>query len=98
MNPTVRSEWIGNHVLEGLRADHQGGPINVTGSFGDPVHGNGASFVVVASWEPSFTSGCAHMGNGPEGAISTVTCRGANRLLTFRRNTIESNGAFQIGA
>jgi len=29
-NPNVRNEWIDNRVEEGLRADHQGGPINVT--------------------------------------------------------------------
>ena len=31
-NPNLRNEWIGNRVLEGLRADHQGGPINVRDS------------------------------------------------------------------
>lgn len=85
--PSMRNEWIGNHVLEGLRADHQGGPINVSGSFGDPVGNNGNAFAVVTSWAPSFTEGC-DVGS----AMSSLSCRGMNR------NSVDSNGGFQIGA
>jgi hypothetical protein len=94
--PNMRNEWIGNHVLEGLRADHQGGPINVSGSFGDAVSNNGNAFTVVASWPPSFTEGCEARTVGS--AMSSLSCRGMNRLLSFRRNSVDSNGGFQIGA
>jgi hypothetical protein len=58
-NPNMRSEWIGNRVLEGLRADHQGGSINVSGSFGDAVMNNGNAFEVVTNWGPSWDHDCS---------------------------------------
>ena len=94
-NPNVRNEWIGNRVEEGLRADHQGGPINVTGSFGDAVMNDGHAFAVEGTWAPSFTEGCEPRNVGAFGSIS---CRGMNRLLAFRRNSVDSNGGFLIGA
>ena len=94
--PNMRNEWIGNRVVEGLRADHQGGPINVSGSFGDAVANNGNAFTVIASWPPSFTEGCEVRTVGS--AMSSFSCRGMNRLLSFRRNSVDSNGGFQIGA
>lgn len=94
--PNLRNEWIGNRVVEGLRADHQGGPINVSGSFGDAVINDGNAFTVVASWAPSFTEGCEVRTVGS--SMSSFSCRGMNRLLSFRRNSVESNGGFQIGA
>ena len=92
----MRNEWIGNRVVEGLRADHQGGLINVSGSFGDPVGHDGNAFTVIGSWAPSWTEGCDARNVG--GAMSSVGCRGMNRLLSFRRNSVDSNGGFQIGA
>lgn len=93
-NPNVRNEWVGNRVVEGLRADHQGGPINVSRSFGDASSVSGNSFVVVTAWAPSWTRGCENLGS----PFASVTCRGMNRLLAFRRNVVGSNGGFQIGA
>jgi hypothetical protein len=86
----MRNEWIGNRVVEGLRADHQGGPINVTGSFGDPVMIDGNAFAIVSTWGPSFKEGCSARNLGSE--FSSFSCRGMNRLLSFRRNTVDSNG------
>lgn len=97
-NPNVRNEWIDNRVVEGLRADHQGGPINVSGSFGDPVMNNGNAFEVVTMWGKSWNDNCDPAMFGPKPNIGSVSCRGMNRLLSFRRNTVESNGGFQIGA
>jgi hypothetical protein len=94
--PNMRNEWIGNTVVEGLRADHQGGPINISGSFGDVVKNSGNAFAVEASWPPSFTEGCEVRTVGS--AMSSFSCRGMNRLLSFRRNTVDSNGGFLIGA
>jgi hypothetical protein len=97
-NPNIRNEWIGNRVLEGLRADHQGGSINVSGSFGDAVMNNGNAFEVVTMWGPSWDHDCSPAMFGPNPGIGPITCNGMNRLLTFRRNSIDSNGGFQIGA
>ena len=97
-NPNVRNEWIGNRVLEGLRADHQGGPINVSGSYGDPVMANGAAFAIVSTWAPSWKLDCDPNMFGPKPNIGPITCRGMNRLLSFRHNVVDSNGGFQIGA
>jgi hypothetical protein len=95
-NPNVRNEWIGNRVTEGLRADHQGGPINISGSFGDLVKSNGNAFVLATTWAPSFNRGCAARTVGS--VFSEIGCRGMNRLLSFRRNSVDSCGGFQIGS
>lgn len=92
-NPNVRNEWIGNRVVEGLRADHQGGPINVTGSFGDKLKTSGNAFTVSTTWAPSFSESCR--GQDTWGRIS---CQAMNRLLVFRRNSVDNNGGFQIGS
>ena len=97
-NPNVRNEWLANRVVEGLRADHQGGPINTTGSFGDPVADSGNAFQIVTAWGPSWKTDCSPPTFGPSPGIGPITCRGMNRLLSFRRNVVESNGGFQIGA
>ena len=83
-------------MTEGLRADHQGGAINVSGSFGDLVQSNGNAFVVHTVWAPSFSRGCAARTVG--GVDSEIGCRGMNRLLSFRRNSVDSCGGFQIGS
>ena len=70
-------------------------PINVTGSFGDAVMNDGHAFAVVDNWHPSFTEGCEPRNIG---AFASISCRGMNRLLAFRRNTVGSNGGFLIGA
>ena len=65
------------------------------GSFGDAVLNDGHAFAVVPSWQPSFTEGCEPR---TVGAIGSISCRGVNRLLAFRRNSVDSNGGFLIGA
>jgi hypothetical protein len=104
---SLRNELIGNRVLEGLTADHKEGVINGSGmshdSFsmllrGDPLAAKGAfgsplsngapnSFVIKANMK-----GCSTHGDGP------LSCAGLNRLITMRRNVLESNGGIQIGA
>lgn len=56
--------------------------------FGSPLS-NGApnSFVI-----KSDMKGCGTHGDGP------LSCAGLNRLITMRRNVLESNGGIQIGA
>jgi hypothetical protein len=105
---SLRNELIGNRVLEGLTADHKegkyingssksrrggvellrGDPTAHAGSFGSPLS-NGApnSFVIKANMK-----GCSTHGDGP------LSCAGLNRLITMRRNILDSNGGFQIGA
>ena len=104
---SLRNELIGNRVLEGLTADHKEGLINGSrdgsgsplllrrgdplaraGEFGSPLS-NGApnSFVIKANMK-----GCGTHGDGP------LSCAGLNRLITMRRNVLESNGGIQIGA
>ena len=56
---------------------------------------DGHAFAVVPSWQPSFTEGCEPR---TVGAIGSISCRGVNRLLAFRRNSVDSNGGFLIGA
>ena len=111
---TLRNELIGNRVLEGLTADHKegkfingstsgdhsesfhtnhqrmlhGDPVSPKGLFGSPL-ANGApnSFVIKATMK-----GCGTHGDGP------LSCAGLARLITMRRNVLESNGGMQIGA
>ena len=59
---------------------------------------NANAFEVVTTWGPSWNVECNANMFGPTPNIGPITCRGMNRSLTFRRNSVDSNGGFQIGA
>jgi hypothetical protein len=46
VNPNLMNEFLGNTVVEGLRAEHQGSPLGM-GTFGDPMQFNGHVFAIV---------------------------------------------------
>lgn len=73
-------------MVEGLRAEHESKrPGAEPGSFGDALQFNGNAFAIV---------------DAPVTNNTAVDQRSAemNRLIVFRRNRVQSNGGFDIGA
>jgi hypothetical protein len=87
INPNLRNDWIENVVTESLTADHQQNLINLTGSFGDALQNSGNPFAIIGEMK-----GCGVVGDG------VLACSGTNRLISFRGNSVLSNGGFQIAA
>ena len=70
------NEFLGNVIVEGLRAEHQGTPLGMGGWGGEKLQFNGHSFAIV---DPAPTDWEQHnSGNG------IVTAADLNRFIVFR--------------
>eukprot|EP01052_Picozoa_sp_SAG31_P002890 SAG31_NODE_105_length_25008_cov_17.439399_3_plen_993_part_00 len=84
-NPNLQNEYVGNIILEGLRADHQSAQPGVpkTGSqpgtnmqgFGDGPHGGAHNFITMMDSHPYD-----------------------NQLIVWRENEADSNGGLRVGS
>eukprot|EP01052_Picozoa_sp_SAG31_P041915 SAG31_NODE_6492_length_1998_cov_1.075829_2_plen_73_part_00 len=71
------NEFIGNIVVEGLRAEHQGTPLGM-GDWGEKLQFNGHSFAIIDP-APQFPNWEQHnSGHGP------VMKADLNRFIVFR--------------
>jgi hypothetical protein len=97
INPNVLTQFIGNEVLEGLRASHQATQLGQH-TFGDKVMFQGNGLGIVNAWVGMRDIGVpGDIHTGCHNSTPEVECVGQNRLITLRRNKMHSNAGILVG-
>ena len=101
VNPNLMNQFLGNSVVEGLRAEHQGSALG-RGTFGDPMQFNGHVFAIVHDAAPDVNRYIVFRGNNADsnggffiGSSSDVLVE-KNKVSNTPKQSVSGQGHYHI--